>query len=59
MVIQDTNDCRLRIGSLSNARVGIGRAPVLNYFLSVGGTSQFTNCIVNANLTTTGNIYIY
>ena len=41
MVLQDDGDCELFIGTEGTARVGVGTAPDANYFLNVGGTSNF------------------
>ena len=41
MVLQDDGDCELFIGTERTARVGVGTAPDANYFLNVGGTSNF------------------
>ena len=54
MVLQNTSDARVRIGTTSNARVGIGRAPVIGYFLSVGGVSQFIDTVMTGNITRSG-----
>ena len=51
MIIHDTgNDYRLRIGSTSNAEVGIGRQYNSSYFLTVGGISNFNQARVENNL---------
>ena len=41
MVLQDDGDCELFIGTEGTARVGVGTAPDANFFLNVGGTSNF------------------
>ena len=41
MVLQDDGDCELFIGTEGTASVGVGTAPDANYFLNVGGTSNF------------------
>ena len=41
MVLQDDGGCQLFIGTEGTARVGVGTAPDANYFLNVGGTSNF------------------
>ena len=41
MVLQDDGDCEVFIGTEGTARVGVGTAPDANYFLNVGGTSNF------------------
>ena len=60
MVLQDTpnGDNRVRIGSTSNCRVGIGANSVIGYYLTVGGTSQFQEVIVNQNLPVAGSEFI-
>ena len=51
MIIHDTgNDYRLRIGSTSDAEVGIGRQYNPSYFLTVGGVSNFNQARVENNL---------
>ena len=51
MIIHDTgNDYGLRIGSTSNAQVGIGRQYNSSYFLTVGGNSNFNQARVENNL---------
>ena len=51
MILHDTgNDYRLRIGSTSNAQVGIGRQYNSSYFLTVGGVSNFNQARVENNL---------
>ena len=51
MIIHDTgNDYRLRIGSQTNAQVGIGRQYNSSYFLTVGGVSNFNQARVENNL---------
>ena len=47
MIIHDTgNDYRLRIGSQTNAQVGIGVQYNSSYCLNVGGVSNFTQARV-------------
>ena len=41
MILQDDGDCEVFIGTEGTARVGVGTAPDANYFLNVGGTSNF------------------
>ena len=41
MVLQDDGDCELFIRTEGTARVGVGTAPDADYFLNVGGTSNF------------------
>ena len=51
MIIHDTgNDYRLRIGSASDAEVGIGRQYNPSYFLTVGGVSNSNQARVENNL---------
>ena len=60
MVLQDTpnGDNRVRIGSTSSCRVGIGANSVIGYYLTVGRTSQFPEVIVNQNLSVAGSEFI-
>ena len=60
MVLQDApnGDNRVRIGSTSSCRVGIGANSVIGYYLTVGGTSQFQEVIVNQNLSVAGSEFI-
>ena len=55
MELQNTNTAEIRVGSASNARMGIGANPVLGFHLTVGGTSQFGWVRINQNLTVVGN----
>ena len=41
VILQDDGDCELFIGTEGTARVGVGTAPDANYFLNVGGASNF------------------
>ena len=51
MILLDTGgDYRLRIGSTSDAEVGIGRQYNSSYFLTVGGVSNFNQARVENNL---------
>ena len=51
MILHDTGgDYRLRIGSTSDAEVGIGRQCNSSYFLTVGGISNFNEARVENNL---------
>ena len=51
MILHDTGgDYRLRIGSTSDAEVGIGRQYNPSYFLTVGGVSNFNEARVENNL---------
>ena len=58
MEIQNTNTAEVRIGSASNARVGIGATPQLGIHLVVGGTSKFGWVVVNQNMTVTNDLFI-
>ena len=50
MVLQDDGDCELFIGTEGTARVGVGTAPDANYFLHVGGTSNFNTARITNGL---------
>ena len=51
MILHDTGgDYRLRLGSTSDAEVGIGRQYNSSYFLTVGGVSNFNQARVENNL---------
>ena len=51
MILHETGgDYRLRIGSTSDAEVGIGRQYNSSYFLTVGGISNFNEARVENNL---------
>ena len=55
MILHDTGgDYRLRIGSTSDAEVGIGRQYNSAYFLTVGGISNFNQARVENNLEVLG-----
>ena len=57
MILHDTgNDFRLRIGSTSNAEVGIGVQYNSAYFLNVGGVCNFNQARVAADLEVIGNL---
>ena len=58
--ISDTpnGDNRVRIGSTSSSRVGIGANSVIGYYLTVVGTSQFQEVIINQNLSVAGSEFI-
>ena len=58
MELQNTNTAEIRVGSASNARMGIGANPVLGFDLTVGGTSQFGWVRINQNLTVVGNYWV-
>ena len=50
MVLQDDGGCELFIGTEGTARVGVGTAPDANYFLNVGGTSNFNTARITNGL---------
>ena len=55
MILHDTGgDYRLRIGSTSDAEVGIGRQYNSSYFLTVGGVSNFNQARVENGLEVLG-----
>ena len=57
MILHDTGrDYRLRIGSTSNAEVGIGVQYNSAYFLNVGGVSTFNQARVATDLEVIGNL---
>ena len=57
MVIHDTGgDYRLRIGSQTNAQVGIGVQYNSSYFLNVGGLSNFNEARVATDLEVVGDL---
>ena len=57
MILHDTgNDYRLRIGSQTNAQVGIGVQYNSSYFLNVGGLSNFNQARVATDLEVAGDI---
>ena len=58
MELQNTNTAEIRVGSASNARMGVGADPVLGFHLTVGGTSQFGWVRINQNLTVVGNYWV-
>ena len=58
MQLQNTNTAEIRVGSATNARMGVGANPVLGFHLTVGGTSQFGWVRINQNLTFVGNYWI-
>ena len=58
MELQNTNTAEIRVGSATNARMGIGANPVLGFHLTVGGTSQFGWVRINQNLTVVGNYWV-
>ena len=56
MIIHDTgNDCRCRIGSQINAKVGTGVQYNSSYFVNVGGLSSFNQARVATDLEVIGN----
>ena len=58
MELQNTNTAEIRVGSATNARMGIGANPVLGFHLTVGGTSQFGWVRMNQKLTVVGNSWV-
>ena len=50
MVLHDDGDCELFTGTEGTARVGVGTAPDANYFLNVGGTSNFNTTRITNGL---------
>ena len=57
MILHDTGgDYRLRIGSQTNAQVGIGVQFNSSYFLNVGGLSNFNQARVATDLEVIGNL---
>ena len=50
MVLQDDGDCELFIGTEGTATVGVGTTPDANYFLNVGGTSNFNTARITNGL---------
>ena len=58
MELQNTNTAEIRVGSATNARMGVGANPVLGFHLTVGGTSQFGWVRINQNLTVVGNYWV-
>ena len=59
MILNDnsavTNSNRMRLGSLTSAEVGIGRANESGYFLSVGGATTVDSLEVDNNITMNGD----
>ena len=51
----DNNSNRMRIGSLTSAEVGIGKANESGYFLSVGGATKVDSLDVDNNITMGGD----
>ena len=58
MELQNTNTAEIRVGSATNARMGVGANPALGFHLTVGGTSQFGWVRINQNLTVVGNYWV-
>ena len=56
MEIQSFGAGQVRLGTASTARVGVGANPNIDYFLNVGGTSNFNNVRTGGNLTVIGNV---
>ena len=59
MILNDNsssnNSNRIRLGSLTSAEVGIGKANESGYFLSVGGPTKVDSLEVDNNITMNGN----
>ena len=59
MILNDNsasnNSNRMRLGSLTSAEVGIGKANESGYFLSVGGATKVGSLEVDNNVTMNGN----
>ena len=59
MILNDNsasnNSNRMRLGSLTSAEVGIGKANESGYFLSVGGATKVDSLEVDNNVTMNGN----
>ena len=59
MILNDNsavnNSNRMRLGSLTSAEVGIGKANESGYFLSVGGATKVDSLEVDNNITMNGN----
>ena len=59
MILNDNsavnNSNRMRLGSLTSAEVGIGRANESGYFLSVGGATKVDSLEVDNNITMNGD----
>ena len=59
MILNDNsavnNSNRMRLGSLTSAEVGIGRANESGYFLSVGGATKVDSLEVDHNITMNGD----
>ena len=51
----DNNSNRMRLGSLTSAEVGIGKANESGYFLSVGGATKVDSLDVDNNITMGGD----
>ena len=58
MELQNTKTAEIRVGSATNARMGVGANPVLGFHLTVGGTSQFGWVRIKQNLTVVGNYWV-
>ena len=56
--LQNTNTAEIRVGSATNARMGVGADPVLGFHLTVDGTSQFGWVRINQNLTVVDNDWV-
>ena len=58
MELLNANTAEIRVGSATNARMGVGANPVLGFHLTVGGTSQFGWVRINQNLTAVGTYWV-
>ena len=58
MELQNANTAEIRVGSATNARMGVGANPVLGFHLTVGGTSQFGWVRIHQNLKVVGNYWV-
>ena len=58
MEIQSFGAGQVRLGTASTARAGVGANPNIDYFLNVGGTSNFNNLRTGGNLTVIGNVHL-
>ena len=56
MEIQSFGAGQVRLGTASTARVGVRVNPNINYFLNVGGVSNFNNVRTGGDLTVIGNV---
>ena len=56
--LQNTNTAEIRVGSATNACMGVDANPVLGFDLTAGGTSQFGWVRINQNSTAVGNYWV-